>query len=139
MECYILDMTYEHLCNLFYNWGYYVKPQAYNEFKSYLLEMMKRKRVMVVMDDDLIVAILCFFITNDYSKLYKKGMFEVASEDEYGSQMYIDKMVCKRWTKQIRELMQDAIEYEFPQVDEVYYHRAPKDRCVRLLTRRCYA
>ena len=132
-------MTYEHLCNLFYNWGWYVKPEAYKEFREYLLGMMKRKRVMVVMKDELIVAILCFYITNDYTKLYKKGTWDLAIEDENGSQMYIDKLVCRRWTKSIRELVQDSIEYQFPQVEEVYYHRAPKDRCVKLLTRRCYA
>ena len=123
-------MTFDHLANLFYNWGWEVKPQHYQGFKSYLLEMMRRKRVMIVFKGELIDAVITYFLTNDYTKIYKKGEWDIPNDEPHGSQIYVDKMICRRWTPTLRRYVQEMIETTFPNVLEGYYLRAPYDRCV---------
>jgi len=131
-------MTFVHLANLMQNWGWKIKPKHYQSFSDYLREMLSRNQVMIVMDGEFIEAVLFFYITNDYSKLYKKSTWAIGESDPDGHQMYIDKMVCRKWTKSVRESVQRAIQEKFPQVNEAYYHRAPYDRCVKIMKREKY-
>ena len=131
-------MTFDDLLRLFDSWGHHLKTEHYWNFKQYCLTMLRRKRVLCVMNGDKIQAIVFFFITNDYVRLYKKGEFESPDDIETGFQMYIDKMLCKYWTPATRRAIQDMIEERFPHVKEAYYHRAPKDRCVTIRRRTCY-
>lgn len=131
-------MNLVHLSNLMQNWGFEVHPNHYFMFEGYLTEMLKKDRVMVVWNGPFIEAVILFYLTNDYNKLYKKSMWQVVQDDENGSQLYIDKMICRHWTKGLRENIQRAIQEKFPQIKEAYYHRAPKDRCVKINRRERY-
>jgi len=128
-------MTFDHLANLMLNWGYEINTKHYFQFRYYLEEMLKKNRVMILRNEEtgLIEAIILYYITNDYEKLYKKPMWKVAKDDENGTQIYIDKMVCRKYTKDVRHNLGRAIQERFPNVKELIYHRAPKDRCVRIL------
>ena len=129
-------MKFHHLAKLFYDWGWQIKHDYYIAFSDYLKEMLKRDRVFVIHLDAEIVAVCFYYLTNDYEKLYKKPAWEVVNDEPEGRQIYIDKMLCKKWTPSMRHLVQEAIEERFPHVDEGYYHRAPRDRCVKILSRR---
>ena len=131
-------MTFIHLANLMQNWGYEIDMKHYYQFKYYLEEMLKKNRVMIVRRNGLIEAVIIYYLTHDYTKIYKKPMWRVTEDSEDGSQVYIDKMVCRKWTRTAREDIGRALQEHFPNAKEVIYHRAPKDRCVKIRRRSEY-
>lgn len=128
-------MRFNQLSILFYEWGWQINHDHYVAFSDYLKEMLKMNRVMMIQNNGEIEAIILYYLTNDYEKLYKKKTWELAKDEPYGSQIYIDKMVCKKFTKEIRKALQEAIESEYPNVTLGVYHRAPKDRCFKIYRR----
>ena len=128
-------MTFSQLTDIFESWGYAVKPEHYFGFKRYCQAMMKMGRVIIIINGPSVEALVFFFITDDYRRLYKKGEWHIALDNPQGEQMYVDKMICKRWTPEIRRKLQSLIEHNFPNVKEAFYHRAPFDRCVRIKRR----
>ena len=132
-------MTFLHLASLMQTWGYKVDPEHYLSFSYYLKACLKKHRVLMIWDDSKIEAVVIFFLTNDYSKLYKKGTWDVPLEDESGSQIYVDKLVCRQYTSCLGRAIRNIFEKEFPQVEEAFYHRAPNDRCVRIKRRMTHA
>lgn len=129
-------MTYNNMLNILESWGFKLKTSEYFGFKQYCRNMIDRQRMIIMTEDRNIVGFLFFFITNDYTTLYKKGEWETPQDINNGTQMYIDKMICKKWTLYTRRLIQDVIENTFPSVEIAVYHRAPKDRCVIINRRR---
>ena len=129
-------MTYDKLLCIFESWGFKLKTEHYWDFKQYFQIMLRRNRVITVMDNNEILAIIFFFITNDYVRLYKKSEFATPDDTVGGFQVYIDKMLCRKWTPKIRKLVQHELETNFPYLSEAVYHRAPNDRCVKLYRRR---
>lgn len=125
-------MTFTHLANLFQNWGWEVPRGNFYRFDIYLREMLKRDRVMVVMNGPFIVAVLLFYLTDDFSQIYKKGTWDVAEDNPYGHQLYIDKFICKRFTPLIHRIVKEAVLERFPNVTEAFYHRGPRDRLCRV-------
>lgn len=126
-------MKFRDLSNLFYNWGWQIKHEHYTDFSDYLHAMIKRRRVFTVMDGQKILAIAFYYITDDYKKVYKKRTWDIANDLENGHQLYIDKMICERWTPAIYRAVRKEIEEHFPFITEAYYHRAPKDRCIKII------
>ena len=131
-------MRFVHLANLMQSWGWKINHDQYIQFSDYLKEMLGMDRVFIVMDGDVIIAICFYYLTNDYETLYKKSTWAVVKDDPSGHQIYIDKLVCSKWTKLVRIAVQKAIQEKFPQVAEAYYHRAPKDRCVKIIRKDIY-
>ena len=129
-------MTYDKLLDVFSSWGLKLPTEHYWDFKQYCQNMLKRNRMMVVVNDGQVLAVLFFFITNDYNRIYRKGEFEYPMDNPYGFQVYVDKMLCKNWNYTIRKIVQQRIEESFPHVKEAVYHRAPNDRCVKIYRRR---
>ena len=125
-------MTFEHLANLFYNWGYEVKMEHYFLFRNYLLNMLNRDRVLIVKSGQLIEAIATYYLTNDYTKIYKKHTWDLVDDEPDGKQVYVDKMVCRRYSRFLRNLIGSSFEERFPKAEMLVYHRAPKDRCVKV-------
>lgn len=126
-------MKFFHLANIFISWGFQVKPHEYQAFEKYTDEMLHRDRVMAIYCGKDLQAIIFYYITKDYLKLYKKSVWEIPTSDDYeGHQIYIDKMLCRKWTKELRQAVKRAFEHKFPHIHEVYYHRAPIDRCVKI-------
>ena len=88
--------------------------------------------MLVVTDNGKIEVIMFFFLTFNYQDLYKKAEWATPKDNPLGNQIYIDKMICKKWTLPIRKAVQNLIQESYPDVTKAYYHRAPKDRCVRI-------
>jgi hypothetical protein len=129
-------MTFDHLANIFFSWGWKVPHNNYGMFKNYLQAMLKKDRVLVVKDGSNIVAILIYYITDDYETLYKKGTWDIAEDNPEGHQFYIDKLVALNFTPLIHRLIKEAVRERFPNVTEAFYHREPKDRCAKIIVRR---
>lgn len=125
-------MTFDNLLHIFDSWGYHIKTEHYADFKQYAQQMIRRRRMLVVTSKDNVVAVIFFFITNSYLKLYRKAEFAAPADTDYGFQVYIDKMICKKWEPSTRRLVQKAIQDCYPCASVAYYHRAPNDRCVTI-------
>ena len=131
-------MRFGHLSRLFHEWGWDIRVEQYVPFSDYLKEMLKRNRVMVIENDGVVEAVVMFYLTDDYETLYKKGTWEVVQDNEFGKQVYIDKLVCKKFTRPMHESIEAALTDRYPQIEEAIYHRAPKDRCIRIKRRNCH-
>lgn len=129
-------MKIDNLILLFQYWGYAVDPRESHNLERYIKEMVKRNRVLLISNDGEAEAILTFFITNNFNQLYRKPTWATPEEDADGTQIYVDKMVCRRVTLPLRRKLQDTIEELFPNIEAAYYHRAPYDRCIRINKRR---
>lgn len=122
-------MTSNDLLRVMERWGFHVKTKGFCE---YLEKMLAMDRVLVLYDDGTMQAVLFYYLTEDYLKLYKKSAWETATDNPEGHQLYIDKMVCRHWTRGLRSAIQTAFQERFPHITEAYYHRAPFDRCVKI-------
>lgn len=127
-------MKFFQFNNVIVSWGFKVKPQEYQAFQEYTEEMFRRDRVIVLFYGKEIQGVLFYYLTKDYKKLYKKSLWQIPPEDPEGHQIYFDKLICRRWTKEFRTAVKLAVEHKFPHIKEAYYHRAPFDRCVKILT-----
>lgn len=128
-------MRFHQLSNLFYSWGWKINHEHYVAFSDYLKAMLKMDRVLTVMEGEEIIAIVLYYLTDNYEVLYKKGTWELAQDYPSGSQMYIDKMICKKFDRQVLRAIKEAVEDRFPQVKVGVYHRAPNDKCVKIYTK----
>lgn len=131
-------MRARDLAKYFYDWGWEIKHEYFVAFSDYLKEMLKRQRVIVIQNGEEVEAIIFFFLTHDFGLLYKKRTWDIVEDESDGSQIYIDKMVCRKFTKALRKELQDSIESKFPNVNVGVYHRAPKDRCIKIYSRRIH-
>lgn len=125
-------MTPDNLALVMARWGFEIKPHQYKGFQAYLAGMLKKDRVMVIRRNGDLDAIIFYYLTDNYLNLHKKSTWEIAQDNPEGHQIYVDKMVCRHWTRQLRESIRQAIERKFPLVTEGIYHRAPFDRCVKI-------
>ena len=130
-------MKFNDIITLFNSWGYVVNPSCMSDFKHYLDTMLSRNRVVLINDGDSIKAVMFFFITDDYNKVYKKPTWAVPEENPEGKQIYVDKFICQNFNLALRRQMQDMIEDFFPWCEELIYHRQPFDRMIRIRRRLC--
>ena len=131
-------MRFGQLAKIFQEWGWEIKHEHYVAFSDYLKEMLKRRRVIVIMRDNNIEAIFTYYLTDDFNKIYKKRTWDVVDDDQNGHQIYIDKMIAKNVNIRTIRTIQDFIEENFPNVDIGIYHRAPFDKCVRIHRRKIH-
>lgn len=129
-------MTFEFLSEIFRSWGYQIPTRNYWKFDLYFREMLKRERVMAIYDGPLLTAILIFYLTDDFNKVYKKGSWDLAIDNPEGHQIYIDKFACQRFRPVIHRLINEAVAERFPNVTEALYHREPNDRLIRIQVKR---
>lgn len=132
MEC--NGVTFPELAWIMEQWGYKIKAEEFESFRAYTQGMFNRRRALIIKSGKSLEAIIFYFLTNDFEMIYKKGTWDIPEDNPAGSQIYLDKMICRRWNKQIRNVVKEAIETKFPCVLEGVYHRAPFDRCVKIMT-----
>ena len=128
-------MKFEHLANLFMNWGWIVEPADYEGFKNYLSTMLKRRHVVVIWNGPLIEAVMTYIITDDYHKFLGKPIWSTPEDEPYGLQVYIDKIVCRRFTRELWRKIRDFMEDNFQGQEEAVYHR-PFDNRTIIIKRR---
>ena len=130
------DMTFDNLVNIMYSWGHALKPYHYFGFRSYFNQMLDSKQVAFIQGESGPICILFFSIVDDCTDIHKKAEWDLPRNNILGNKIYVDKMICQSWTPSLRRTVQDWIEETFPQVDEGYYHKAPRDKCVKIYRRR---
>lgn len=126
-------MKFYQIARLFYEWGWEIKHEHYVAFSDYMKEMVKRKRVMMIYENDEPIAVILYFLTDDYKKLIEhKRTWDIVEDNPDGHQIYIDKMICKSFSRQLVREIKLVVEKEFPNVIMGVYHRAPNNKCVKI-------
>lgn len=129
-------MNFENLFDTFLSWGRLIVPSDYTHFKSYIEEMLRRKRVMLLKEDESVKGIATFFLSDDYKKFLFKPLWEIPEGDsDDGKYIIIDKMACQSWNLSMRRLLQEVIEENFNVLEGHYYH-APLGPHVKIKRRR---
>ena len=128
-------MRFGHLSRLFHEWGWQITHDSYVEFSDYLKEMLKKNRVIVIERDSEIEGVILFYLTDEYSKVYQKKTWEVVEDNPNGHLMYIDKMICKKFSREVHMAIHDAILEKYPHVEEAMYLRFPRNRRITIKPR----
>ena len=129
-------MNLSNLHTYFQAWGKLVRPGEVLNFNRYVSKMLIRNRAIVVNGEDGMEAIMFYFLTDDVKPLINRPMWTTPQDTESGHIIFIDKMVASKWTKSVREAVQDAIEKKYPNVDEAFWLREPLNRSVIIKRRR---
>ena len=127
-------MTIPELSAIMEKWGYQIKSEEFDGFRNYAQTMFNRRRSILIKNGKSPEAILFYFFTHDYETFYKKATWDLPEDNPTGTQLYIDKMICRHWNKDIRNAVKAALEAKFPWILEAVYHRAPNDRCVKIMS-----
>lgn len=93
---------------------------------------------MVIQNEGGLQAILCFFLVDDVYKFSNRPMWSTPYDTEDGETIFIDKMVAKEWTPNLRRTITDAIETKFPFVNGAFWLREPHNRHVIINKRRAH-
>lgn len=129
-------MNLSNLHMFFLSCGKMIKTDGIRRFNRYVLDMVRRNRVIIINDERGMVAVLFYFLTDDVSRFKNRPMFSKIDDQDSGSILYIDMLVGRKWTKSVREALQEAIETKYPEVMEAHWLREPKNRNVIIKRRR---
>ena len=119
-----------NLAQLFMYWGKYIKPEHMENFRSYFSKMLARNRVIAVLNGTDLECIICFFLTDEMDTFINRPTWSTPIDNEHGHIIFIDKMVARKWTPELRRTVYDQIESKFPQVDKAIWLREPFNRSV---------
>jgi hypothetical protein len=131
-------MNFYNIVHQFMLWGKEVKTDHIINFKNYLSEMLRRNRIIVIEDESGIACILAYFLTDDIEKFANRPMWSCPEDSDTGETFFVDKMVARKWNREIRNMVQDQVEKRFPFVSQAYWLREPKNRSVIIRRRGAY-
>ena len=77
-------------------------------------------------------AIIFYFLINPENKeiFSNRPMWSCPEDDLEGTMIFIDKMICRKWTVGIRKALEEAIVDKYPLITEALWLREPKNRHV---------
>ena len=120
----------------FISWGQFIKIDQLHAFNRYLKEMLRRNRVIIIENEGRIEAVICYFLTDDVSKFDNKPFWSTPYDSEDGDIIFIDKMVARKWTRELRSAIYDAVIEKYPFVEQAQWLREPLNRHVIINRRR---
>lgn len=126
------SMVSDDLIREFASWGYQIKPSQINRFNEYLWIMLRRGRVAMVENEEGLQAVIFYFLTDDLAPFENKPTWATPEDSDTGHIFFVDKMLCRKWTKSVREQIREQIEAKYPQVEEGHWLRRPYNRHVIL-------
>ena len=99
---------------------------------TYKQTMLARNRVIVIEDDGQPEALIFYFLIPPDSKqtFVNRPMWSTPEDDPTGTLIFIDKMICRKWTVSLRKALEDAIVSKYPHVTDALWLREPKNRHV---------
>ena len=115
------------LINELVTWGHNIKPE---QFHRYLSDMLRRNRVMTVSSEEGLEAIIFYFLTNELDSFINKPTWKIPTDSDRGHIFFIDKMLCRKWTKSLRISVQKQVEEKFPHITQALWLRRPNNRHV---------
>lgn len=103
--------------------GILYKESEFESTVSYIRNMIKDNRVIVIYKSGDIHTVLFFSISNDWRKHYLKETWEYRSHDPYGAEIYFEKAVSVRWSRAIRCEVKGELLRRFPSLRLAKWHR----------------
>lgn len=106
------------------------------EAHYYLYRMIDDGRTIVIMEDGKVHAFICFSICEDFEQFYKKDTWDYIPHYPSGSIIYIELMICRKWTKELRGKFEELIIQRYPQLHTGIWHKYAKWGDRKVLTPR---
>jgi len=99
--------------------------------QRYAKKMLDRGRIITI-ESDQVECVLFFFLINfeDKETYVNRPMWTCPEDTESGTTIFIDKMICRKWTVGLRKALEDAIVAKYPHVTDAFWLREPKNRHV---------
>ena len=113
--------------------GAYYPESKLAQIYDYFYRMLHDGRVIIIEDDNLPFAICFFSITGDSEPFWMKPTWTYLEHDSRSSHVYIEKLICRKWTRQMRHLIEQAFLDKHPHLLTATWHRETKqdDRTVK--------
>jgi len=118
------------------SWGHQLRPEHIDNFTRYLRTMLRRNRVIMLESERGLEAIIFFFLISKPKDFTNRQTWTTPEDTESGHIFFIDKMLCRKWTKSVRETIREQVEAKYPQVEYGLWLRRPSNRHVILKVRR---
>ncbi len=96
---------------------------AIDECIRYVENMVRTDRVITIRDGSGLNAIVFFSICNDWEPFYKKETWEYYDHTPTGNALYVEKIVAKRFTKEMRRELETLFLAKYPQLEFAKWHR----------------
>ena len=93
------------------------------EIISYVSEMLKDERVVIINKDGVPHGVAFCSICDDYDTFYRKTTWNYKPHDPKGKILYIELLCCKKWTKELREIFEIELIKKYPSIEEAVWHR----------------
>ena len=98
-----------------------------HKMNLYFWRMMTNKRILMVWENRHPIAMICFSITNDTTKFQNKDIWKYLEHKPDGLICYVEKLIAKKWNKDIRNQLVSMGLSEFPQIKYVVFDRPAKE------------
>ena len=85
--------------------------------------MAHEGRAIILRDDDFNILVIFFSITDDYLPYAKKHTWEYMAHNPKGKICFIEKMIAKKWNKEIRKRVEEFIVRNYPSVEDAVWYR----------------
>ena len=105
---------------------------------DYTMRMCDNGRVLVISDSQSPVCVVFYSMTNEPDTFLKKGDYEYKSHDPEGRVAVLEKLVSRKWNKEIRQALESELIRKFPNMAYGTWYRYGKvgDRQVTAKVRR---
>ena len=106
---------------------------------SYIERMLRDGRIACIENSNKVEGYLIYSICNNIDPYYKKKTWVYVPQEPNGKTLYVEKLVCKQWTKELRSKFEEIITEQHPNLYQAVWHRYGKvgDRIVKCRRRLC--
>ena len=111
-------------------------PSKIHEIIDYTSKMLDNGRIITLSDESGLLGVMYFSVTDDYEPFLKKGEFEFKSHDPEAKTIYVEKMISRKWNKEIRLEFEKEVMKRYPWVNQCIGHRRSKNGDRKVLNKR---
>lgn len=90
---------------------------------DYVSDMLYNHRIVEIRKDSRPHAIIFFSVCDDYEPYLKKGEFQYLPDNPSGKIIYIEVMICRKWTRELREQFETLLTTKYPNLEYGVWHR----------------
>ncbi|MDO8656152.1 MAG: hypothetical protein Q7K45_02860 [Nanoarchaeota archaeon] len=103
--------------------GVLYEPKTLPMAFDYVSDMLHDHRIVEIRKDGTPHAIIFFSVCNDYEPYLKKGEFEYLPDNPSGKIIYVEVMIARRWTRELREKFEELLATKYPNFEYGVWHR----------------
>ena len=90
---------------------------------DYFALMLYDERIILITKDSQPHAVICFSMTNDPDLYLKKKTWDYLPHEPTGKIIYVEKIICKKWDKELRSQFEHEISKRYPKMQYGMWHR----------------